>query len=163
MAFASLGSGNCCHVVLKDVGPPVLAVADVLNPVAPLPKYMVEAHQRICLRWFLAVFPSSKRKVATLRPRVLRWSLVWCLVRWARLPLPNVRESLQQADCLVLVPTLLARRVCQAPPPGAGVCFRDLSPVSPPYPHRGKEHMAAPNPTPGPTLGPSQVSFFECA
>ena len=55
----SLGSGNLWYVVLQDVGPPVFAVTDVLNPVVPNPKHFVEAHKRMSLRWSLAVFPSS--------------------------------------------------------------------------------------------------------
>ena len=132
-AVTSLESGNVWCVVLKDVGPPVLALADVLNVVGPSLRLMVAAHWRMSLRWSLAVFPSSRLKVATLLPLVLRWSLVWCVVHWARLPLPEVRESLQQADCLGLVrapgPIPLS-----APLPGAGVDFRDSSPCPLPSP-----------------------------
>ena len=39
-AAASLDSGNVWYVVLKDVGPPVLDVTDVLNPVVPFFKHM---------------------------------------------------------------------------------------------------------------------------
>ena len=34
----SQDNGNVCYVVLKDVGPPVLAVTDVLNSWVPFPQ-----------------------------------------------------------------------------------------------------------------------------
>ena len=95
--MASLDSGNVWHVVRTDVGPPVLVVTDVLSLVVLSLRHMVVVQQRMFFGpW--SCFPSSKQKVVILR-FLVRWSLVWCLVHWVRLPFLKVRGQTPWVWC----------------------------------------------------------------
>ena len=152
----SVGNGNVWYVGLKDVGPPVLAVTDVLNPWFPFPRHS----------------GAPPAHVAALVP--------------SRVPFPEAKGGNTPVPGPLLVPGLVfgylgktpPSKVSRVPPagtlPGFGAHFSGTVPLSgpllmqvlvfvpgPPHHAQGTEHMAAPTPAPSaPTLKPSQVSLW---